>query len=136
MVIASVGSVHWVATSIVSKRRERERETSFITKGLNHDPEKKNRWIATYPCIKPPENLPNNSSASLTRLRSTGKRLAKRGTEYPKAYSDQIQDMVALAVARKLTDEEMSNYESTLQLIPHHEVLKPESKSISVRFNL
>ncbi|KAK3896107.1 hypothetical protein Pcinc_000205 [Petrolisthes cinctipes] len=109
-----------------------ERELALITKGLSHDPEK-NRWIAIYPWIKSPETLPNNLSVSLARLRSTEKRLSKRGAKYAKAYSDQMQDMVARGVARKLTDEEMRNYEGPVHYIPHHEVLRPESKSTPIR---
>lgn len=109
-----------------------ERELSLITKGLSHDPEK-NRWIAAYPWVKPPENLPNNLSVSLARLRSTEKRLTKRGAEYTKTYGDQVQYMVVRGVARKLTDEEMRNYEGPVHYIPHHEVLKPESKSTPIR---
>ncbi|KAK3894277.1 hypothetical protein Pcinc_001956 [Petrolisthes cinctipes] len=109
-----------------------ERKLALITKGLSHDPEK-NRWIAIYPWIKSPETLPNNLSVSLARLRSTEKRLSKRGAKYAKAYSDQMQDMVARGVARKLTDEEMRNYEGPVHYIPHHEVLRPESKSTPIR---
>lgn len=109
-----------------------ERELSLITQGLTHDPMTK-RWTASYPWIKNPENLPNNFSVSLARLRSTEKRLAKRGDEYVKAYSDQIQNMVSRGVARKLTDEEMENYRGPVHYLPHHEVLKPDSKSTPMR---
>lgn len=92
-----------------------------------------NRWTAAYPWIKPPETLPNNISVSLARLRSTEKRLAKRGSDYAKAYSDQIQDMVSRGVARKLTNEEITNYQGPVHYLPHHEILKPESKSTPIR---
>lgn len=109
-----------------------ERELSLITQGLSYD-QQMNRWTAAYPWIKPPENLPNNISVSLARLRSTEKRLAKRGSEYAKAYSGQIQDMVSRGVARKLTDEEIKNYQGPVHYLPHHEILKPESKSTPIR---
>lgn len=81
-----------------------ERELSLITQGLTHDL-KTNQWTAAYPWVKSPENLPNNISVSLARLRSTEKRLAKRGAEYAKEDNDQIQDMVSRGVARKLSNE-------------------------------
>ncbi|XP_056010774.1 uncharacterized protein LOC130051848 [Ostrea edulis] len=67
------------------------------------------------------------------RLRSTERRLERAGPDYSKAYGDQIMDMVERSVARKLTDEEMDTYDGPIHYIPHHEVLKPNSKSTPVR---
>ncbi|XP_045117673.1 uncharacterized protein LOC123508205 [Portunus trituberculatus] len=54
-------------------------------------------------------------------------------TKRLEAYSDQIQDMVSRGVARKLTKEEIKNYKGPVHYLPHHEVLKPESKSTPIR---
>lgn len=109
-----------------------ERELSLITQGLTHD-SISNRWTASYPWIRSPKALPNNFSACLGRLKATEKRLAKRGDAYVTAYNDQICDMVERGVARKLTGDEMKNYQGPVHYLPHHEVLKPESKSTPMR---
>ena len=87
----------------------------------------------TYPWIKSPKSLPNNLSVSLARLRSIEKRLAKKGAEYAKAYDDQIHNMMSRGVARKLTNEKKRNYEGPVHYLPHHEILKPESRSTPIR---
>lgn len=45
-------------------------------------------------------------------------------------YWEQIQDMTDRGVARKLTKEEMLNYEGSLLYLTHHIVHKPESRAI------
>ena len=112
--------------------RKDERELSLITQGLTHD-SKASRWTASYPWIKSPKTLPNNLPSCLARLRATKKRLAKRGVAYTKAYGDQINDMVERGVARKLTRDEMKKYQGPVHYLPHHEVLKPDSKSTPIR---
>lgn len=109
-----------------------ERELSLITQGLTHD-SKACRWTASYPWIKSPKTLPNNLPACLARLRSTEKRLVKRGVAYAKAYGDQISDMVERGVAKKLTRDEIEEYRGPVHYLPHHEVLKPDSKSTPMR---
>ena len=109
-----------------------ERELSLIKQGLTHD-SRTRRWTASYPWIKSPKTLPNNFPACLGRLRATERRLAKRGVAYARAYSDQISDMVERKVARKLTNEEMKKYQGPVHYIPHHEILKPDSKSTPFR---
>ncbi|CAC5363493.1 unnamed protein product [Mytilus coruscus] len=53
--------------------------------------------------------------------------------EYASAYDEQIMDMVKRGIARKLTKEEMEIHSGPVHYIPHHEVLKPESKSTPLR---
>ncbi|XP_062602451.1 uncharacterized protein LOC134264167 [Saccostrea cucullata] len=109
-----------------------ERELHLIKEGLQYDEVGKN-WTTTYPWIKDPKSLPNNINAAVCRLKCTERRLEKAGQEYSEAYGDQIADMVQRSVARKLTAEEVQRYEGPIHYIPHHEVLKPNSKTTPVR---
>ncbi|XP_071519122.1 uncharacterized protein [Panulirus ornatus] len=67
------------------------------------------------------------------RLRATEKRLAKRGVAYAKEYSDQISAMVERGGARKLTTYQIKDYQGPVHYIPHHEILRPDSKSTPIR---
>lgn len=109
-----------------------ERELHLIKDVLQYN--KTGRyWTATYPWVKDPKFLPNNLSAAVCRLKSTERRPEKAGPEYSKAYGDQIIDMVQRSVARKLTAEEMDTYKGPIHYIPHHEILKPNSRTTPVR---
>ena len=90
------------------------------------------RWIAEYPWIKDPKNLPDNKRVAISKLISTEKRLA-RNAKHAEIYNQQIQDMVNRNVARKLTEEELKTYRGPFHYILHHEVLKPDSKTTPVR---
>ncbi|XP_045115478.1 uncharacterized protein LOC123507035 [Portunus trituberculatus] len=109
-----------------------EREVNLIENGLTYDRERK-RWIAEYPWIRDPNDLQNNYSMAYARLKSTERRLNKRECSYAQKYCEQIQDMIDRGVARKLTKEEMLNYEGPVLYLPHHEVHKPESRSTPLR---
>ena len=108
-----------------------EKELALIEKNLDYDKEAK-RWIAEHPWIKDPYDLPDNRRIAFTKLISTEKRLAKN-TEHAKVYKEQVQNMIDRGVTRKLTEEELRNYEGPIHYISHHEVLKPDSKSTPVR---
>ena len=94
--------------------------------------ETEDRWIAVYPWIKDPADLPNNQRAAWGMLTSTEKRLA-RNPSHAKVYQEQIQDMVDRGVARKLTWKELRTYKGPIHYAAHHEVLRPDSKSTPVR---
>ena len=91
-----------------------------------------NRWLAEYPWIKDPADLPDNRRVALAMLYSTERRLGKN-TQHATVYDNQVRDMVQRGVARKLTKEELNNYKGPIYYISHHEVLKPDSKSTPVR---
>ncbi|XP_071519109.1 uncharacterized protein [Panulirus ornatus] len=76
---------------------------------------------------------PNYFTACMGRLRATEKTLPKGGVAYAKEYSDQISDMVERGVARKLTTDEIKDYQGPVHYIPHHEILRPDSKSTPIR---
>ena len=86
-----------------------ERELALISTGLNHDPDEK-CWTVKYPWIREPEDLPNNVSVAVARLKSTEKRLSKLGTHYCGLYNDQIQDMVNRGVARRMIFRECGSF--------------------------
>ncbi|VDH99300.1 Hypothetical predicted protein [Mytilus galloprovincialis] len=109
-----------------------ERELNIIKSGMTHD-EESQQWIVNYPWIKNPNNLPNNVNSAVSRLGSTEKRLLRNSLKYASAYDEQIMDMVKRGIARKLTKEEMEIHSGPIHYIPHHEVLKPESKSTPLR---
>ena len=72
-----------------------EKELALIEKNLHYDQEAK-RWIAEYPWIRDPKDLPDNKKAAFAKLISTERRQIQ----------EQIQDMVNRGVARKLTKTE------------------------------
>ncbi|CAC5363778.1 unnamed protein product [Mytilus coruscus] len=109
-----------------------ERELNIIKSGMIHD-EESQQWLVNYPWIKNPNNLPNNVNSAVSRLGSTDKRLLRNSLEYASAYDEQIMDMVKHGIAKKLTKEEMEIHSGPVHYIPHHEVLKPESKSTPLR---
>ena len=106
-----------------------ERELNLIEEGLTHEGD---HWLARYPWIRSPNDLPNNKEAALRMLGSTEKRLQKNKPLLD-TYKEQIQDMVQRGVARKLTQAEIENYDGPVYYLSHHEVLKPESTSTPCR---
>ena len=77
-----------------------ERELHLIENNLKYDKENK-RWIAQYPWVKDPNDLPDNRRVAVAKLISTEKRLAKN-KKHAETYELQIQDMLDRNVARKL----------------------------------
>lgn len=77
-----------------------ERELALIERNINYDHEAK-RWIAQYPWIKDPNDLPDRKVA-FGKLISTERRLTKN-SEHAKVYKEQIRDMVDRGVARELS---------------------------------
>ena len=102
-----------------------EKEFELIEKNMKFDAED-NRWLAEYPWIKDPADLPDNRRVALSMLYSTECRLGKN-TQHASVYDNQVRDMVQGGVARKLTKEELINYKGPIHYTSHHEVLKPDS---------
>ena len=106
-----------------------ERELKLIEDGLEH---REDYWVAKYPWIKDPKQLPDNRQAVLRKLRATEKRLEEDSKLLAK-YTEQIDDMVRRGVARRLTREELANYDGPVHYLGHHEVMKPDSLSTPCR---
>ena len=108
------------------------RELRQISEGLTLDTEKQ-IWVVRYPWKKLPELLPNNYFGVVNRLKSTERRLRKRGKEHCNDYNNQIQDMLDRNVARRLSEDELKEYDGPIHYIPNHEVMKPDSVSTPMR---
>ena len=89
-------------------------------------------WVAGYPWVRDGAELPDNKVYAEKLLTQTEKRL-KRDPAYEKAYCDQIRDMLERDVARKLSDNEILNYNGPVHYIAHHGVIKPTSKTKPIR---
>lgn len=109
-----------------------KRELDLMEQGLTYDHINK-VWIVKYPWVKDPKDLPNNFAGAVPRMKATEKRLNKLGPGYCRVYQDQIKDMIAKGVARKLTKEEVESHVGPVHYIHHHEVMKPDSSSTPMR---
>ncbi|KAK4314366.1 hypothetical protein Pmani_014320 [Petrolisthes manimaculis] len=85
-----------------------EEEMKLILNGLEYK-EREKVWIAHYPWIKDPHQLPNNFGVAMMKLKGTEKRLRKLGGIRSAEYSEQMINMQERGVVRKLAREEMFN---------------------------
>ena len=92
-------------TSKAHSTIKEEKELALIEKNLHYDQEAQ-RWIAEYPWIRDPKDLPDNIKAAFAKLISIERRLAKN-SGHAKVYKEQMRDMVNRGVARKLTKAEL-----------------------------
>ena len=69
-----------------------EMEYQMIDQGLKFN-EERGRWVAKYPWIRPPDELPDNRKVALAILRSLERRL-KRNEALATLYSQQMDEMV------------------------------------------
>ena len=106
-----------------------ERELKMIEDGLKHMVD---YWLAKYPWIRSPEELIDNYSFALARLRSLEKGLL-RNPGHSKIYQAQIEDMQKRGVAHKLTEQEIKEYKGPVYYAPHHAVWKDDSESTPCR---
>ena len=108
-----------------------EAEYHMIVEGVQFD-ETRGRWLANYPWVKPPEELPDNRNMAMAILRSTEKRLL-RNKDHADTYNEQIHDMVRRSAARHVSNEELVNYTGGKFYISHFDVLNPKSRSTPCR---
>ena len=108
-----------------------EDELKLIENNLTYCEEER-KWTAAYPFIRDPRDPPNNKIIVLKQLFITERRLLKN-PEVSDVYQAQIIDMKKRNMCRKVTDEEISEYDGPVYYIAHHEVWKPESKSTPCR---
>ena len=108
-----------------------EKEYKLIEKNLLFDTEA-GRWVASYPWIKSPAELPYNRSSVLATLKSMKKGLAK-DKEKSEVYSTQIKDMLNRGAARRVTERELAAYSGPKYYISHFGVPNPKSKTTPFR---
>ena len=70
-----------------------QRQLDLINEGLEYD-EYDKCWVADYPWVRDPKELPNNLPLAHARLKSTEKSHQKLGDDYIKNYQSQMEDMV------------------------------------------
>ncbi|XP_071956947.1 uncharacterized protein [Antedon mediterranea] len=108
----------------------KERELEMIQARLTYEG---GRWIARYPWIRDPNELPDNKAMVAAKLKSLEDRLGK-DPEKNKAYKEQIQDnMLKRKVAQKIEKNELAEYKGPVHYLSHHPVLKPDSESTPLR---
>ena len=110
---------------------EEEKELDLIESKLEFQP-KIGRFIAGYPWKRNPLELPRNERYAHFMLLSTEKRLMK-DENYAKIYREQMDDLFNRGAARKVTKEELRNWNGPRFFIAHHAVLKPDSKTTPLR---
>ena len=85
------------------------------------------QWMIPYPWEKDPKSLPDNKHQAVKRLESMERRLA-RNPDQATAYDNQMKEMEEMKFARKLSDEEMKNYQGPVHYISHHAVIRLEKE--------
>ncbi|XP_063955361.1 uncharacterized protein LOC135154088 [Lytechinus pictus] len=98
--------------------------------GLDHKVGR--QWMIPYPWKRDPSHLPDNKMQAERMLAGTEKKLVIN-PEYAEAYSKQMKEMTEMGFSRKLTQEEMKNYQGPVHYISHHAVVRPEKKSTPLR---
>ncbi|XP_076032960.1 uncharacterized protein LOC143020427 [Oratosquilla oratoria] len=66
-------------------------------------------------------------------MKTTEKILLNCGSEHCRLYQNEIDEMIAEGIARKITKAERESYTGPVHYIHHHEVMKPNSQSTPMR---
>ena len=101
------------------------------SKGLTYV-EVEKRFVAKYPYVKDPNNLPNNRNAVFSTLKAQERKL-RRDPERAILYQSQIDDMIERKVCQKVDDRELENYTGPCFYLSHLDVIKESSKSTKCR---
>lgn len=108
-----------------------EKDLELINSQLTFQPST-GRYLAGYPWIRDPQLLPNNEQYAHSMLLSTEKRLLK-DDNYAMLYREQMKDLIDRGAARRVSKEELNNWDGPRFYIAHHAVLKPDSKTTPLR---
>ena len=99
-------------------------ELRLIENGIWIDPVARKSWFK-YPFIKNPNVLKNNRSKVIKVEEHVQQNLIKKGQLG--IYNEVIRDYIKRGVIRKLTQEEMDDWDGPVNYVPHHAVPKPDS---------
>ena len=127
--VVAVGVDHRCPISGKSYTLKAERELRLIEEGLAH---KDGHWVAQYPWIRDPKQLPDNKEFASRKLKATEKR-SEEDEALLRMYTEQIDDMIRRGLARKLTKEKLDEYTGPVHYLSHHEVIRQESTSTPCR---
>ena len=108
-----------------------EQELQHIQSCLKYDSEN-GFWVASYPWTVDPRALPNNYPAAYSTLCRTEKTLA-RDPAWMATYQLQIEDHIARGVARKLSPDELRQWDGPVFYLSHMAIEQPKSESTPVR---
>ncbi len=113
-----------------------ERELEVVKGGLTYvgadDHSDSPHWHARYPWLIDPSTLPNNIKAVEATFLRTERQLAKE-LQWKKAYGAQVHEMVDRRAARKLTKENLTNWNGPVWYISHLIAPNPHSVTTPVR---
>ena len=90
------------------------------------------QWMASFPWVKDASLLPDNRSQAEALLYGQERRLM-RTPELATAYNEQIEEMIKLGFARKLSQDEIKQYEGPVFYLPHHGVMRKDNTSTPLR---
>ena len=105
-------------------------ELRLIENGIWIDPVARKSWFK-YPFIKNPNVLKNNRSKVIKVEENVQQNLIKKGQLG--IYNEVIRDYIKRGVIRKLTQEEMDDWDGPVNYVPHHAVPKPDSLTMALR---
>ena len=108
-----------------------EEELEQIETGVSFDQEK-GRWVAKYPWVRNPDELPDNRKLAIQMMMSTEKRL-DRNSSKSEVFHRQMDELVERGVARSVSKEEILKYEGPKYYINYHGVMNPSSSSTPFR---
>ena len=108
-----------------------EKESKLIDSKLQYQ-EDKGKFIACYPWIKDPCDLPDSRNYAYAMLLATEKRLRKNG-DLATLIQRQIDDLLGRGAARKVSKEELSAWMGPKFYIALLAVMKPDSTSTPCR---
>ncbi|CAM4471325.1 unnamed protein product [Leuciscus chuanchicus] len=113
-----------------------ERELEVVKGGLTYvgadDHSDSPHWHARYPWLMDPSTLPNNRKAVEATFLRTERQLAKE-PQWKKAYGAQVHEMVDRRAAKKLTKEDLTNWNGPVWYISHLIAPNPHSVTTPVR---
>ena len=105
-------------------------ELRLIENGIWIDPVARESWFK-YPFIKSPDGLKDNRAQVIAIENSVQKGLIKKNQL--EIYNGVIRDYIKRGVIRKLTQEEMDDWDGPVNYVPHHAVPKPDSLTTALR---